>query len=135
MRSISATQDPSATNLRSFRTFLLMREFAAREIGERIALARREAGGMTQEQLGELLNVSTRSVQDYEAGGTIPWRHFQRLEQILKKSTPWFLYGDDSVEQKQDLQAQILQELAELRELVQRLLEREGSDSPVGGSP
>jgi transcriptional regulator with XRE-family HTH domain len=111
-----------------------MREFAARDIGERIALARRQAGAMTQEQLAELLNVSTRSVQDYEAGATIPWKHFQRLEIIFEKPLGWFLHGDDGGPATEDLQAQILQELAELRALVQKLLER-GNDSPAGGSP
>lgn len=76
-----------------------MQQFAAREIGARIAQARREAGRMTQEQLAELLNVSTRSVQDYEGGITIPWRHFQRLEEIFKgRSMGWFLHGEDGEE-------------------------------------
>jgi len=71
-----------------------MQQFAAREIGARIGLARKEAGGMTQEQLAELLDVSARSVQDYEAGITIPWKHFQRLEVIFKRPMGWFLHGD-----------------------------------------
>ncbi len=50
---------------------------------------------MTQEQLAELLNVSTRSVQDYEAGVTMPWKHFQTLETIFKRPLPWFLHGEE----------------------------------------
>ena len=91
-----SAQEVSATNLRNFRTFLLMRQFAAREIGARIAQCRREAGGMTQEDLAEALNVSKRSVQDYEAGVTIPWKYFQRLEQIFGRPLDWFLHGTEA---------------------------------------
>jgi transcriptional regulator with XRE-family HTH domain len=87
-----------ATDGRSFRTFLLMQQFAAREIGERIAQARREHGAMTQEQLAELLDVSTRAVQDYEGGRRIPWKHFKRLEQIFQRSLEWFLHGETEEE-------------------------------------
>ncbi len=96
--SQGATQIPSATNARNFRTFLLVRQFAQKEIGQRIALARKEAGGMTQEQLAELLNVSTRSVQDYEAGETVPWKHFQLLEEIFRKPLGWFLHGEEATQ-------------------------------------
>ena len=85
---------PAATKLRSFRTFLLMQQFAGAEIGARIAQARREAGAMTQDQLAELLNVSKRSVQEYEAGNTIPWKHFQSMAGIFKKPLEWFLHGE-----------------------------------------
>lgn len=91
-RSASA-QEVAATNLRSFRTFLLMREFAAREIGQRIAQARKEAGGLTQAELAEALNVSQRSLQDYEAGKTIPWKHFQLLARIFDRPVEWFIHG------------------------------------------
>lgn len=85
----------SATNLRSFRTFLLMRQFEQREIGARIARARKMAGDMTQDELADLLNVSKRSVQDYEAGITVPWKHFQLLEDAFKKPLTWFLHGEE----------------------------------------
>lgn len=97
-RSYALPKETSATNLRNFRTFLLMQQFAAAEIGARIAEARKLAGAMTQEELAEALNVSTRSVQDYEAGKTIPWKHFHRLEQIFKRQLEWFLHGDQEVE-------------------------------------
>ena len=48
---------------------------------------------MTQEQLAELLNISTRSLQDYEAGVTVPWRHLQTLETIFRRPLGWFLHG------------------------------------------
>lgn len=118
------TQNPSATNDRNFRTFLLMQQFAAREIGERIARARKEADGMTQEQLAETLDVSTRSVQDYEAGTTIPWKYFSRLEEIFRRPLGWFLHGEEAPQQMPtaalgDRLDQIQKDIAELRALLE----------------
>lgn len=72
-----------------------MEQFAAEEIGARIADARKLANGMTQETLGDLIGVSKRSVQDYEAGVTIPWKHMQAISKVTKRPVEWFLYGDE----------------------------------------
>ncbi len=88
-------KEGAATNLRTFRTFLLMQQFAAHEIGQRIAQARKEAGGITQEDLADALDVSKRSLQDYEAGVTIPWKHFTKLTAITGRQLEWFLHGDE----------------------------------------
>lgn len=109
----------SATDLRTFRTFLLMQQFAAHEIGGRIAQARLEAGRMTQEQLADLLGVTTRTVQTWEAGGSIPWKHLQRIEQIFGRSVSWFLRGEDEseddrlsrLEQQMDLVIQMTEQV------------------------
>ena len=53
---------------------------------------------MTQKTLAELLCVCKRSVQAYEAGKTIPYRHLDRLGQIFERPSSWFLYGDQSTE-------------------------------------
>lgn len=106
-------QKPSATNLRNFRTFLLMQQFAAREIGARIAQARREADGMTQEELADALNVSKRSVQEYEAGNTIPWKHFSRLEEIFERPLSWFLHGEEEPKRPEASDLEALVELAQ----------------------
>ena len=53
---------------------------------------------MTQQTLAELLCVCKRSVQAYEAGTTIPYRHLQRLAEIFERSPSWFLYGDQGTE-------------------------------------
>ena len=58
---------------------------------------------MTQETLAELLCVCKRSVQSYEAGTTIPYRHLQRLAEIFERSPSWFLYGDQSTNQTSSL--------------------------------
>jgi transcriptional regulator with XRE-family HTH domain len=65
-----------------------------RDVGRRIAQARYQAGWMTQKTLAELLCVCKRSVQAYEAGRTIPYRHLHRLGQIFERPSSWFLYGD-----------------------------------------
>lgn len=108
-----------------------MQQFAGQEIGARIAQARHEAGGMTQEELAEALNVSKRSVQDYEAGVTIPWKHFQRLEQIFKRPIDWFLHGGE--EPSEDRLAQVLRE--ELEPILQRLREIEALLQDEGPPP
>lgn len=94
-RSVAWTKKGSATKSRYFRTFLLMQQFAPEEIGGRIAQARREADGMTQETLAEALDLSVRQLQNIEAGSSIPWRHFSRLEAIFGRSLGWFLHGQD----------------------------------------
>lgn len=121
-RSQMVTQKDAATNLRSFRTFLLMQQFAAHEVGARIAQARKEASGMTQEQLAELLNVSKRSVQDYEAGKTIPWRHFKEMGAIFRRPMEWFLHGDDDEEERDRTLAARLEALVEEAEQGRRIV-------------
>ena len=84
----------AATSSRNFRTFLLVSQFEARAIGERIARALNEAG-LTQEEMAELASFSKRSLQDYEAGITIPYRHMREIAALTRKPTEWFLYGED----------------------------------------
>lgn len=83
----------AATNDRKFRTFLLMTQFEAKAIGARIARARDEAG-LTQEELAEMASFSKRSLQDYEAGTTIPYRHMREISSLLNREVPWFLHGE-----------------------------------------
>ena len=73
-----------------------MSQFAAREIGARIQQARLEAG-LTQEQLAEVSSFSKRSLQDYESGKTIPYKHLRELNRLLNRPTEWFLYGDETL--------------------------------------
>ena len=91
-----ATQVAAATKSRNFRTFLLMQRFEAQEIGERIKLARLERG-LTQEELAEMSSFSKRSLQDYEGGLTIPYRHFRELSRLLNRPEEWFLYGGEAL--------------------------------------
>jgi transcriptional regulator with XRE-family HTH domain len=63
-------------------------------VGARIGQARRESG-LTQRELAARLGISTRSVQGYEAGAIVPWRHLRRIELITHKRSGWLLGGDD----------------------------------------
>lgn len=103
---------------RSLRTFLLAVQFEAKEIGERIAQARREAG-LTQEQLAEIASFSKRSLQDYEAGTTIPYRHLRELSRLLKRDVDWFLHGASPAgnDRIAELEGQLEAEVARLRQL------------------
>lgn len=92
-RSRPATQEPAATNSRNFRTFLLVAQLEAKAIGERIAKARLEAG-LTQEALAEMATFSKRSLQDYETGVTIPYRHMREISGLLDRPVEWFLHGE-----------------------------------------
>lgn len=68
-------------------------QFEAKEIGQRIALARNESG-LTQEDLAEMASFSKRSLQDYETGVTIPYKHMKEISRLLKRPVEWFLHGE-----------------------------------------
>lgn len=130
-RNFTATQKPSATNAANLRTFLLMEQFAAKEIGGRIAQARRERG-LTQEQLAGMCSFSERSLQDYEAGTTIPYKHLTELGAILGRKTEWFLHGDEQAspdveERLERIEAQ----LAKIHGLVARFAPPDTADPPA----
>src|SRR4051794_7778235 len=74
-----------------------MAQFEAKEIGARIAQARKEAG-LTQEELAELAPFSYRSLQDYERGLTIPYRQLRDISKLLGQPVEWFLRGDEAEE-------------------------------------
>lgn len=75
------------------RRLLLMQLFEAREIGERIQQARVEAG-LTQAELAELAPFSLRSLQNYEAGITVPYKHLRAIATLLNRNVEWFLHGE-----------------------------------------
>lgn len=87
-------QELASRNPRTFRTFLLLSQFEAREIGHRIAEARTVAG-LTQETVAEMASFSKRSLQDYEAGVTIPYKHMRELSLLLGRPVEWFLHGEE----------------------------------------
>ena len=66
-----------------------------RRIGARIARARRE-NGLTQADLAEQLGITTRSVQNYEAGVIVPWRHLRRIEVVTHRRSGWLLQDRDT---------------------------------------
>lgn len=121
-RNNRATQKVAATKDRTFRTFLLVSQFEAEEIGARIALARKERG-MTQEELSSVASFSKRSLQDYEAGVTIPYRHLQEIGSLLDRPVPWFLYGAPKPQPEPADLERLREELAETRGEVAALRE------------
>lgn len=122
--SFTATKKLSATEARNFRTFLLMEQFAAREIGARIAQARRERG-LTQEELSDLASISARSLQDYEGGVTIPYKHLPTFARILRRPVEWFLHGDgEEAGATADQLGLLHEEVAVLRGMLEELLRR-----------
>ena len=118
--------ESAATNTRNFSRFLLMAQLQAKEIGARIALARNEAG-MTQDEVTDLATFSKRSLQDYEGGHTIPYRHMQEISALLDHPIEWFLHGErpSSGESQSPVELR-LAELADAVEAMARQIE-EGS--------
>lgn len=70
-------------------------------VGGRIAQARKQRG-LTQRQLAEGLGVTVRSVQSYESGAVLPYRHLARLGALLHRSPAWFLHGRTSGVEERD---------------------------------
>lgn len=73
-------------------------ESAGRAIGRRIARARVEAG-LTQKELSADLEITTRSLQGYESGAVVPYRHFERLGEVLRRDAGWFLGEGDAADE------------------------------------
>jgi transcriptional regulator with XRE-family HTH domain len=63
-------------------------------VGPRIAEARRERN-LTQPELADLLNLSLRSLQGYEAGAIIPFKHLPRIAAVLGKPQEWFVLSSN----------------------------------------
>jgi transcriptional regulator with XRE-family HTH domain len=63
-------------------------------VGRRVAEARRRAG-FTQRELAEALGVTVRSIQLYESGSVIPYKHLRRIE-LLTRTRPGWILGENS---------------------------------------
>jgi PAS domain S-box-containing protein len=84
-------------------------------VGRRIAQARKEAG-LTQQELADRVGVTRRSVQGYESGAIAPYRHLDRLAEVLGRSREWLVSdgtGDVPAELKAELRDLIREELLE----------------------
>lgn len=110
-----------------------MEQFASGEIGERIAEARHLANGMTQATLADLIGVSMRSIQDYEAGVTIPWKHLRGIAGATRKEVEWLLYGGAVKEDLRSLVEEMVERVRRIEEILEdRLLvelDRDGRPS------
>ena len=67
-------------------------------VGRRVAEARRRAG-LTQRELADGLGVTVRSVQLYESGSVIPYKHLRRIE-LLTQTRPGWILGEDKLKGK-----------------------------------
>ena len=132
---MGGTRKSAATKSRSFRTFLLVSQFEAEEIGARIALARNERG-MTQEELAGAATFSKRSLQDYETGVTIPYKHLRELSSLLGREVEWFLRGETEidVDRLTGLEAQLREALERLQR-VEALLRDDDGEAPLQSQP
>lgn len=63
-------------------------------IGSRIRQARKESN-LTQDELAKLLGITTRSVQNYESGAIVPYRHLRTIETLTRKRAGWLLREDE----------------------------------------
>lgn len=105
-RKKGSTQKAAATFDRNLRTFLLVAQFEGKAIGARIAHARDEAG-LTQEELAEMASFSKRSLQDYEAGVTVPYRHMREISSLVKRPVEWLLHGEEEESATERLASQV----------------------------
>lgn len=96
----------------------------AQEIGLRIAQGRMEQGRMSQRELADLIGVSERSVQAYEAGEVIPYRYMKVLETALDKPMAWILHGENGVVAPDESLKAVLKELRAIRREVRELRDR-----------
>lgn len=93
-----------------------MRQMTDGGIGRRIAQARREAG-LTQDELARRVGVTQRSVQGYEAGAVVPYRHLAELAEATGSSATFLLRG----EAENGAEATLGAVSARLVELVERI--------------
>lgn len=130
-RIIPATQKSAATNDRNFRSFLLMQQFAAQEIGARIRQARKERG-LSQQQLAEMAPFSIRSLQYYEAGDTIPYKHLRDIARLLNRPEEWFLYGEKALAEDDP---SVMSALSRIEQVLEELVARSDPDEQAEDQP
>lgn len=85
------------------RTLLLLNVFEPGEIGDRIKQAR-ERAGLRQEDLADLIGMSTRQVQNYESGESAQYRKLKAIAGATATSVEWLLHGDERNDDQGDLQ-------------------------------
>jgi len=108
--------------------------------GTRLAAARKEAH-LSQRTLAAELGVSVRTIQNYEAGRFVPYRHLDALSRVLGRSPSWLLYGREQPDTDlllasvREQRARLLQNLERLRELGEQLVDNVSRSPALDGSP
>ena len=119
----------AATTPRAGRTFssgaylaTLMAELDRAQISKRIRQARLEAGYRSQKELGDVLHVHWRTIQDWESekSGNVPFDRLDEIARATDKSKFWLLHGreEPSSEVAGELAQQILRRLESLEDQV-----------------
>jgi transcriptional regulator with XRE-family HTH domain len=96
-----------------------------REIGARIARARRELG-VTQHEFAQRFGVTTRMLQYYEAGRFVPYRYLDRLSHVTGRSPRWFLEGEQANSVSDTVESALRESLVALDRQLSRLDEEVG---------
>lgn len=101
----------------------LLAELDRAQISARIKQARDEAG-LTQPELADLLQSHWRTVQEWEnlKNGNVPWDRLDEIAQATGRTRDWLLHGDQAA--SPETMGAVQKEMAEIRELLERLLER-----------
>ena len=119
-----------------------------RTVGARVNRLRREQG-LTQGQLAEQLGVTVRTIQNYESGRIVPYRHFRALEELGHVRRGWLLDGESGAGIGADLlplldalntelvrnQAVMLERLEDLRRTIRELRERDEASDERRSAP
>lgn len=101
-------------------------------IGERIAKAREEAG-LRQEDLADMIERSTRTVQSYEAGTSSPYRKIREISAVTGRSVEWLLHGDPQDDPPpKDLAGQGLALVLDRLESLEAAVAKQATDVDLG---
>lgn len=87
---------------------------------------------MTQETLADLIGVSARSIQDYEAGVTIPWKHMREIAEVTETSVEWLLHGEGAPDRLARVEALAVEAGERLRR-IEELLEESARSHEARG--
>jgi transcriptional regulator with XRE-family HTH domain len=101
--------------------------------GKRIAAARKDVR-LSQRALADELGVSLRTLQNYEAGKFVPYRHLDVLSMLLGRHPSWLLYGHEQPDVDQ-LVARSRHQRDRLKTNLSRLVELRGQLHDIAGRP
>jgi transcriptional regulator with XRE-family HTH domain len=134
MRSQGARIKLSATEARNMRRLLLLNVFEPEEIGDRIKQAR-ERAGLRQEDLADLIGMSTRQVQNYEAGESKQYAKLRAIANATGSTVEWLL-GTATDRDGDGDPGTTARQLVDLRESLDRIEQmlRERLDEPPAGT-
>lgn len=113
----------TATTARATSTFSsgaylasLMAELDRAQISRRIREARLLAGFKSQEQLGDVMHVHFRTVQDWEnpKHQNVPWDRLDELAAVCGVTKIWLLHGDEAPAQASGSLDEVLRRLGSI---------------------